>query len=219
MTHKEVRLDLERTARKGFPEVIYTSGKSDEQLCTIAEQIAARRVDTAFSRMSKEQCGIVRRAIPNFVYHESPHFGYTAFGIPKNFCGSVAVLSAGSSDVPVAEEAALIAEFSGCSVSRFYDVGVAGLHRLLDVLPEVRKAGAVVVAAGMDGALPSVVAGLVAPLVIGLPTSVGYGAADHGLTALRAMLCSCSSGLTVVNIDNGIGAGLAAVLAAEGKAR
>ena len=141
--------------------------------------------------------------------------GFTAFE-PRQKRGSViAVLSAGSTDVPAAEEAASIAEFSGCKVLRFYDVGVAGIHRLMEVLPEVRKADAVIVAAGMDGALPSVVAGLVPSLVIGLPTSVGYGIAEGGNTALRSMLCSCSPGLVVVNIDNGVGAGLSAVLAAQ----
>ena len=215
MKDTEVRLDFARGERKGFPEVIFTSGKSDAQLRFIAEQIRGRRLDTAFSRMSAEQNVIVGGILEDFRYDATARFGWTAFGTPKNFSGVVAVLTAGSSDVPVAEEAALIAEFSGCEARRFYDVGVAGLHRLLGVIDEVKEADAVIVAAGMDGALPSVVAGLVPSLVIGLPTSVGYGIAEGGLSALRSMLSSCSPGIVVVNIDNGIGAGLSAALAAQ----
>lgn len=211
----EVRLDFTRKERKGFSEVIFCQGKSDSQIAKIAEDVLKSGVDTAFSRMTEEQSEIVSSVIQKFSYSPLSRMGFTAFE-PRQKRGSViAVLSAGSTDVPAAEEAASTAEFSGCKVLRFYDVGVAGIHRLMEVLPEVRKADAVIVAAGMDGALPSVVAGLVPSLVIGLPTSVGYGIAEGGNTALRSMLCSCSPGLVVVNIDNGVGAGLSAVLAAQ----
>ncbi len=209
----EVRLDLSRKDRKGFPEVIFCQGKSDEQLRVIATEIKDSRVDTAFSRMNFDQSVIVSSIIEEFEYNKVSRLGCTEFYDKAARIGVVAVLTAGSTDVPVAEEAAGIAEFSGCTVRRFYDVGVAGIHRLMEVLPQVVSADVVVVAAGMDGALPSVVAGLVPSLVIGLPTSVGYGIAEKGTTALRSMLCSCSPGLVVVNIDNGIGAGLAAYLA------
>jgi len=132
---------------------------------------------------------------------------------------TVAVITAGSSDVPIASEAAAIADFFGCDVRKFFDVGVAGLHRLLSVMPDIKEADIAIVAAGMDGALPTVVTGLVPCLVIGLPTSVGYGIASGGGVALNAMLSSCSPGMVVVNIDNGIGAGLAAVVAAKKMSR
>ena len=211
----EVRLDFTRKGRKGFSEVIFCQGKSDSQISKIAADVLGSGVDTAFSRMSEQQAALVSSVIGSFRYSSVSRMGFTGFA-PISSNGSViAVLTAGSTDVPVAEEAASIAEFSGCEVRRFYDVGVAGIHRLMNVLPEVRQADVVIVAAGMDGALPSVVAGLVPSLVIGLPTSVGYGIAENGQTALRSMLCSCSPGLVVVNIDNGIGAGLSAVLAAK----
>lgn len=213
MKEVEVRLDLSRKERKGFPEVIFCQGKSDEQLRVIAAEIKESAVDTAFSRMNFEQSVIVSAIINGFRYSNVSRLGFAEFHERTHCHGVVAVLTAGSTDVPVAEEAAGIADFSGCIVKRFYDVGVAGIHRLMGVIPEVSEADVVIVAAGMDGALPSVVAGLVPSLVIGLPTSVGYGVAEHGLTALRSMLCSCSPGLVVVNIDNGIGAGLAAYLA------
>lgn len=212
---EEVRLDFDRKKRKGFPEVIFCEGKSDSQMLTIAREIDEKKLDTAFSRMTREQFVVVSSVIENFKYDEVSRLGRTEYLKPVPCGAVVAVLTAGSTDVPCAEEAALIAEFSGCTVTRFYDVGVAGIHRLFNVLPSVIKADVVIVAAGMDGALPSVVAGLVPCLVIGLPTSVGYGVAEGGMTALRSMLSSCSPGLVVVNIDNGIGAGLSAVLAAK----
>lgn len=211
----EVRLDFTRKERKGFSEVIFCQGKSDSQIRKIAEDVLEHRVGTAFSRMSEDQSVIVSSVISDFSYSPLSRMGFASFEAIKENGAVIAVLSAGSTDVAVAEEAASIAEFSGCTVLRFYDVGVAGIHRLVEVLPKIREADVVIVAAGMDGALPSVVAGLVPSLVIGLPTSVGYGIAEGGNTALRSMLCSCSPGLVVVNIDNGIGAGLSAVLAAK----
>ena len=211
----EVRLDADRIRRKGFSEVIFCEGKSEKQLLNIAEEIKAQKLDTAFSRMDEDQFGAVASVIDGFRYDPLSRVGHTDFGTIKKNSALMAVVSAGSTDVPVAEEAAQIIEFFGSRAERFYDVGVAGIHRLFDVLPEIRKADVVIVAAGMDGALPSVVSGLVSSLVIGLPTSVGYGIAEKGNTALRSMLCSCSPGLVVVNIDNGVGAALSALSASK----
>lgn len=209
----EVRLDFERPGRKGISEVIYCPGKSDAQLLTIARDVRRRAVNMAFSRMTPEQAGIAA-GDPPLEYDPVSRLGVIKFESAEPG-GLVAVLSAGSSDVPIASEAAAIAELNGCRVKKFFDVGVAGLHRLLSILPEIKDAPVVIVAAGMDGALPSVVAGLVRGLVIGLPTSVGYGVASGGNVALNSMLSSCSPGLVVVNIDNGVGAGLSAVIAAQ----
>ena len=211
----EVRLDADRIRRKGFSEVIFCEGKSEKQLLNIAEEIKAQKLDTAFSRMDEDQFGAVASVIDGFRYDPLSRVGHTDFGTIKKNGAIMAVVSAGSTDVPAAEEAAQIIEFFGSRAERFYDVGVAGIHRLFDVLPEIRKADVVIVAAGMDGALPSVVSGLVSSLVIGLPTSVGYGIAEKGNTALRSMLCSCSPGLVVVNIDNGVGAALSALAASK----
>lgn len=211
----EVRLDVDRSRRKGFSEVIFCEGKSGKQLLGIAEEIRAQKLDTAFSRMDEDQYNTVGSVIESFRYDPVSRIGHTEFGTIKKNGALMAVVSAGSTDVPAAEEAAQIIEFFGSRAERFYDVGVAGIHRLFDVLPEIRKADVVIVAAGMDGALPSVISGLVSSLVIGLPTSVGYGIAEKGNTALRSMLCSCSPGLVVVNIDNGVGAALSALAASR----
>ncbi|MDD4159371.1 MAG: nickel pincer cofactor biosynthesis protein LarB [Synergistaceae bacterium] len=213
----EVRLDTDRSKRKGFSEVIFCEGKSDKQLLRIAEEINAQRLDTAFSRMDETQFAAVSSVIKEFRYDPVSRVGNTLFGTIDKNSAEVAVVSAGSTDVPAAEEAAQIIEFFGSKAERFYDVGVAGIHRLFNVLPDIKKADVVIVAAGMDGALPSVVSGLVSSLVIGLPTSVGYGIAENGKTALRSMLCSCSPGLVVVNIDNGVGAALSALAAVKPK--
>ena len=210
-----VRLDADRSRRKGFSEVIFCEGKSEKQLLDIAEKIKAQRLDTAFSRMAEDQFRTVVSVIEDFRYDPLSRVGHTHFGEINKNGALIAVVSAGSTDVPTAEEAAQIIEFFGSKADRFYDVGVAGIHRLFNVLPDIRKADVVIVAAGMDGALPSVVSGLVSSLVIGLPTSVGYGIAEKGNTALRSMLCSCSPGLVVVNIDNGVGAALSALAASK----
>jgi len=211
---EDVKLDLHRSLRKGVGEIIYCEGKSMEQIRKIALSMSSHTGNAAFSRMSPEQAELVTEILPEFKYHPLSRVGLLEFQKPVPR-GKVALLAAGSSDFPAAEEAALIAEFLGCQVGRHYDVGVAGLHRLLDILPQLREADSIVVAAGMDGALPSVVAGLVRTLVIALPTSVGYGASFGGVSALLAMLNSCSTGIVVVNIDNGVGAGVAAALVAE----
>ncbi|MDR3354216.1 MAG: nickel pincer cofactor biosynthesis protein LarB [Synergistaceae bacterium] len=209
-----VRLDFARESRKGVGEVVYCPGKSDEQLRFIADSVRSKGANMAFSRMSPEQAEMISSGNPPLVYNPISRLGTIGGHDVRAVC-AVAVLTAGSSDVPIAEEAAGIAEFHGAEIKRFYDVGVAGLHRLLGILDELKDSDAVIVAAGMDGALPSVVAGLVPCLVIGLPTSVGYGIAKGGKAALSSMLASCSPGLVVVNIDNGVGAGLAAFIAAK----
>jgi NCAIR mutase (PurE)-related protein len=212
----DVRLDFERPQRKGIGEVIYCPGKSNSQMISIAQSVRSKGINTAFSRMSPEQAELVSGGKPALDYDPISKLGVIKFADVEPV-GVVAVLSAGSSDVPIASEAAGIAELHGCIVKKFFDVGVAGLHRLIGVLPEIIDADVVIVAAGMDGALPSVVAGLVPGLVIGLPTSVGYGVAAGGHVALNSMLSSCSPGIVVVNIDNGVGAGLSAAIASKRK--
>jgi NCAIR mutase (PurE)-related protein len=189
------RLDHHRALRKGFPEVVFGGGKTPEQIAIIVEAIASRGQNSLVTRASREAAAAVVARVPCAVYHETA------------LKGGVAVVCAGTSDIPVAEEAAITAEFHGAVVERIRDVGVAGLHRLLDRAQAIRQADVVIVVAGMEGALPSVVGGLVEAPVIAVPTSVGYGAAFQGLAALLAMLNSCAPGVAVVNIDNGFGAG------------
>lgn len=205
-------LDHHRALRKGFPEVVLGEGKTPEQVASIAERLAARNERLLVTRVDPEWYRAVKEKVPDALYHATAR-AITLDRAREPKRPGVAVCCAGTSDVPVAEEAAVTAEIMGSAVDRLYDVGVAGLHRLLDKLPTLRAARAVVVAAGMEGALPSVVAGLVAAPVIAVPTSIGYGASFGGLAPLLAMLNACASGVAVVNIDNGFGAGyLAAVI-------
>jgi hypothetical protein len=204
------QVDTHRAMRKGFPEVIYGAGKTAEQVVQIAAQLSARERQILITRVSPEQARAVRRKFKWAVYHKAARcVTLEKTPLPKR-PGVIGVLCAGTSDLPVAEEAAVTAEIMGNRVERIYDVGVAGLHRLLGKLEAMQQTKVLVVVAGMEGALPSVVAGLVNRPVIAVPTSVGYGASFGGLAALLAMLNSCASGLTVVNIDNGFGAGYAA---------
>jgi NCAIR mutase (PurE)-related protein len=211
----EVNLDFGRAARTGFSEVIYCPGKSDGQLSLIAQEIARRREEesenesTLFSRVTPEQHEIITRHLPDAVFHERARITGVGTRGGRHYRG-VAVVTAGSGDVPVAEEAAVTAEYMGCEVKRLYDVGVAGIHRLLARLPDLREARAIVAVAGMEGALPTVLGGLVSCPVIAVPTSVGYGVNFGGVAPLLTMLNSCALGVTVVNIDNGIGGGYAA---------
>jgi len=215
----DVKLDWHRSIRRGIGEIIYTPGKSDEQLIKIAKSLSEHRANAIFSRMTKDKYEMLKSFLPNMEYRNDSRLALCRFETPIGR-GEVAIIAAGSSDRPVAEEAAGVAEFAGCKVKRFYDVGVAGIHRLFPYLPEIRRSSAIVVVAGMEGALPSVVAGLVSTLVIAVPTSVGYGASFGGLAALLSMLNACSGGVVVVNIDNGVGAGIAAALvAAKDEAR
>jgi NCAIR mutase (PurE)-related protein len=204
------QVDLHRSLRKNFPEVIFGSGKTPAQVVAIARRLARREKRVLVTRISREHARALRRALRPFTYHELARCGTYEKSPARKRAGVIAVVAAGTSDLPVAEEAAVTADIMGNTVERIYDVGVAGLHRLLSRLDAIQKARVVIAVAGMEGALPSVIAGLVNKPVIAVPTSVGYGASFGGLAALFAMLNSCGSGLTVVNIDNGFGAGYAA---------
>jgi pyridinium-3,5-biscarboxylic acid mononucleotide synthase len=213
------RPDHHRALRRGFPEVVFGAGKTPEQVVAIATSLAERGQNVLVTRTSPDVHRLVGQRFPSARFHEAARCITVTTTPPDPLPGRVAVLCAGTSDVPVAEEAAVTVEFYGASVDRFYDVGVAGLHRLLDQTGAVREADVVVVAAGMEGALPSVVGGLVEAPVIAVPTSIGYGASFHGLAALLAMLNTCASGVAVVNIDNGFGAGYMASVILRGMAR
>ena len=184
---------------------------------TIVERIAARGQRVLVTRTTARGPRAVAAVRPEARFHEAARCLTVAAGPAPPLLGRIAIAAAGTSDLPVAEEAAVTAEFHGATVERVYDVGVAGLHRLLDRTPTIRSADVVIVVAGMEGALPSVVAGLVDAPVVAVPTSVGYGASFHGLAALLAMLNSCSSGVGVVNIDNGFGAAHLACLILRGR--
>ena len=201
------RLDHHRALRRGFPEVVFGERKSPEQIAIIVERITGRAQNALVTRASAEAAAAVRARVPAARYHQTARVITARVAEPQALPGRVAVVCAGTSDIPVAEEAAITAEFHGAQVERIHDVGVAGLHRLLDRTEAIRQAEVVIVVAGMEGALPSVVGGLVEAPVIAVPTSVGYGAAFQGLAALLAMLNSCASGVAVVNVDNGFGAG------------
>ena len=210
-----VRLDRERGARRGYPEAVLCEPKTAAQVTAIAEQVAAAGTPTLFTRAGQEHAGAVHAALPDAVHHPEAHLLAWPVEPPEPRGGRVVVLSAGTSDLPVAREAELTARHLGRATELVVDVGVAGLHRVLGQLDVLREAKAIVVAAGMDGALASVVAGLVSAPVVAVPTSVGYGAAFAGLAPLLSMLNACAPGVAVVNIDNGYGAGhLAAQIAA-----
>jgi len=204
------QVDHHRALRKGFPEVIYGAGKTAEQIATIAAHLFTREKRFLITRISPEKAKVVKRRVKSAVYHETACCMTVEKEPQTKRPGSVAILCAGTSDVPVAEEAAITADIMGNRVERVYDIGVAGLHRMFEKLPILQQANVLVVVAGMEGALPSVVAGLVSRPVIAVPTSVGYGASFGGISALLGMLNSCGSGVTVVNIDNGFGAAYAA---------
>jgi len=211
------KIDHHRALRRGFPETVFGAGKSAAQVVAIVERITAHGQRALVTRTSPEVHEAVRAVRPGARYHELARCLAVEGQTPASLRGRLAILAAGTSDLPVAEEAAVTAEFHGAEVDRVYDVGVAGLHRLLDRAEVIREASVVVVVAGMEGALPSVVAGLVDAPVVAVPTSVGYGAAFHGLAALLAMLNSCASGVGVVNIDNGFGAAHLACLILRGR--
>jgi hypothetical protein len=203
------QVDAHRALRQGFPEVIFGAGKTPEQVVAIADKIMEREQRVLVTRANNDQATAMS-ALPDAVYHESARcITVEAQQLDKR-PGLIAILCAGTSDLPIADEAAVTADFMGNQVVRINDVGVAGLHRLLANMPAVREANVIVAVAGMEGALPSVVAGLVHRPVIAVPTSVGYGANFGGVAALLGMLNSCGSGVTVVNIDNGFGAAFAA---------
>ena len=212
------RVDHHRSLRTGLPEVIYAAGKTKEQTVAIFASMVADGVDVLATRVDADTAAALLRAYPDAV-HNSIGRVVSLRKRPEKELGHIAVVCAGTSDLPVAEEAAITAETFGARVTRLYDVGVAGLHRLLAVRSDLLTAQAVIVCAGMEGALPSVVGGLVGVPVIAVPTSVGYGASFGGVTAMLGMLNSCSPNVTVVNIDNGFGAAYTAVLIARAAAR
>jgi len=210
------RVDHHRSLRTGLPEVVFAAGKTAEQTVEIFTSLAADGVDVLATRCTPTTAQAILQRHPAALYNEVARtVALRQSPNPPAGHGHVAVICAGTSDLPVAEEAAVTAETFGARVTRLYDVGVAGLHRLLAVRDDLKSAHAIIVCAGMEGALPSVVGGLVAVPVIAVPTSVGYGASFGGATALLGMLNSCSPNVTVVNIDNGFGAAYTAVLIAR----
>jgi NCAIR mutase (PurE)-related protein len=200
------RIDHHRSIRQGFPEVVLGVGKTPAQIAAIAEVIVRRGSTLLITRAGADAFDAVRERIPTATYYADARLIALRQQDIAHGHGTIAVVAAGTSDLPVAEEAARTAELMGNDVMRLYDVGVAGLHRILDERTRLATARVVIVVAGMEGALPSVVAGLIGAPVIAVPTSVGYGASFGGLAALLGMLNSCASGVSVVNIDNGFGA-------------
>lgn len=202
------KLDIDREQRTGFPEVVFGERKSAEQIIRIMRSLKEHTGKAIATRIDADKAAIIRDELPEAIYKEEARILYWFDAPPaQREDGYVAVVCAGTSDLPVAEEAAFIAETMGSRVERVYDVGVTGLHRLMERLPLIRGAHAIVVVAGMEGALVSVVGGLVDKPIVAVPTSVGYGVHFQGLAALLAMLNSCAPGVSVVNIDNGFGAG------------
>jgi NCAIR mutase (PurE)-related protein len=206
------RVDHHRALRQGMAEVIFAPGKTAEQIAGVAARLIAAGQDVLVTRLAATVFEDVAARVPELVYRDVARTASFQHA-PRTLTSEdkVAVVTAGTSDVPIAEEAIETLRLAGIGCRRFFDVGVAGLHRLLAVLPELTRAEAVIVIAGMEGALPSVVGGLVAAPVIAVPTSIGYGTALSGFTALLGMLTSCASGITVVNIDSGFGAAMAVV--------
>ncbi len=206
------KIDHHRELRKGFPEVVYGGGKSDEQIIGIAREIVKKGGNLLVTRIEEKTFRKLKKTLPKTVYNRQAKAAILRQKKADPGKGLIVVMTAGTSDVPVGEEAAVTCEMLGNEVDRVYDVGVAGLHRLLGEYDKLRRARVVIVAAGMEGALPSVVAGLVAVPVVAVPTSIGYGASFKGVAALLAMLNSCPGGIGVVNIDNGFGAACLASL-------
>jgi hypothetical protein len=214
------KVDHHRSLRCGFPEVIFCQGKTTEQVVAIAGRMAEHGSTILATRAGQEVFDAVHAAQPQAVYHKAARAIVVAGREKcKAYDGMIAVVSAGTSDQPVAEEARVTAEVMGCPTQAFYDVGVAGIHRLLAHSQALSKATVVIVAAGMEGALASVVGGLVDVPVIGVPTSIGYGASFQGLAPLLTMLNSCAAGIGVVNIDNGFGAGYLAAMIVRSASR
>ena len=206
------KIDTDRSSRTGFPETVFCQGKTSAEIAKIMLELSSSGKNVFGTRANLENYRAVKELLPEAEFFESAGIiAYWPDKVPKT-SGYIAVITAGTADIPAAEEAALTAELLGNRVERIYDVGVSGIHRLFDELPRIRGARAIIVAAGMEGALASVVGGLVSVPVIALPTSIGYGASFGGLAALLSMLNSCANGVSVVNIDNGYGAGYNAAL-------
>jgi NCAIR mutase (PurE)-related protein len=213
------KVDHHRALRRGFPEVVFGAGKTTEQIAAIVHSIAVRDQGVLVTRTTTEAFALVQASHADARFEPAARCIVLERGTRTALPGRIAIVCAGTSDLPVAEEAAVTAAFLGASVDKVYDTGVAGLHRLLERMTQIRQADVVVVVAGMEGALPSVVAGLVDTPVLAVPTSVGYGAAFQGLAALLGMLTACTSGIGVVNIDNGFGAAYlaASILRVKGR--
>ncbi len=208
-----VKIDHHRSLRKGFPEVIFGEGKSAEEIIVIMKRLKEMGQNILITRLDNKKAKIIKRVYKKSNYYPiSKILTYLVNPIKIEGKGTILVVTAGTTDIPVAEEAALTARFMGNHVETIYDVGVAGIHRLLFKREQLEKANVLIVVAGMEGALPSVIGGLVGKPVIAVPTSVGYGTSFGGIAALLAMLNSCASGVAVVNIDNGFGAGYIASL-------
>jgi NCAIR mutase (PurE)-related protein len=205
--------DTHRALRQGFPEVIMGEGKKPDDIAEIVKSLSGSGNNVLVTRVSGEVAEKVQKKIPKIKYHESARALVLKEKDPDEIGkGTIMVVSAGTSDIPVAEEAALVSELMGNRTKRLYDVGVAGIHRLMGHIEEIREANVLVVVAGMEGALPSVIGGIVDRPVVAVPTSVGYGAGFGGISALLGMLNSCAAGVSVVNIDNGFGGGFVASL-------
>jgi pyridinium-3,5-biscarboxylic acid mononucleotide synthase len=204
------RIDHMREIRTGYPEIIFCSGKTVAQVKGIFQSMSGTETNVIGTRATVEMYEAVREILPTTTWYSEARIISLVNRVPECPETFISVVTAGTSDIPVAEEAAVIAELLGNKVVRIYDAGVAGIHRLIDKLPEIRKSRVVIVIAGMEGALASVVGGLVDKPIIAVPTSIGYGANFGGISALLTMLTSCSAGVSVVNIDNGFGAGFAA---------
>lgn len=209
------KVDIDRYKRRGFPEVIYCPGKTKEQIKKIARELLKSKQDLLLTRLDKATYTSLKKYFPALKYQPVCRIGYIVRKKAPSAKGAVAVMCAGTSDIPIAEEAAVTSEIMGNRVIRIYDVGVAGVHRLMENIATIRKASVIIVVAGMEGALASLVSGLCKSPVVAVPTSCGYGANFSGLSALLTMLNSCSPGIAVVNIDNGFGAGYFASLINE----
>ncbi|MFA5157034.1 MAG: nickel pincer cofactor biosynthesis protein LarB [Candidatus Omnitrophota bacterium] len=205
------KVDIDRHRRRGFPEVIYCAGKTREHIREICRKLIANKQDLLLTRLDKPVYAYLKKSFPRLKYNISARLGYSV-AVKRPAKGLAVVISAGTSDIPIADEAFVTLEVMGNRAVKLYDVGVAGVHRLMHNLDYLKKAKVIVVVAGMEGALASLVSGLVSSPVIAVPTSCGYGASFGGLAALLSMLNGCSPGVTVVNIDNGFGAGYFASL-------
>lgn len=207
------QVDIDREQRTGFPEVIYAEGKTTDQIIAIFQELLLHADQVIATRVNPEKADAILNVLPNAVYQRHSRLLYQRKTEPEIIHeGYIAIVCAGTSDLPVAEEAAFMAESMGNQVLRIHDVGVAGLHRLLRRIPEIRQANVIVAVAGMEGAVVSVLGGLVDKPIIAIPTSVGYGSHQNGMVPLLAMLNSCAPGVSVVNIDNGFGGGYMAGL-------
>jgi NCAIR mutase (PurE)-related protein len=206
-----VKIDHHRALRKGFPEVVFCQGKTQDQILTILKKMSEQYPNLLATRAQPDHFLAVQKEIPDILYHPTAHL-LVLERKPVEKKGCVTIISAGTADLPIAEEAAVTAEIAGSYINRIYDIGIAGIHRLFSHLDQLWQSNVIVAVAGMEGALPGVVSGMVGRPVIAAPTSVGYGAHFQGLSALLTMLNSCSPGIATVNIDNGFGAGYLAHL-------